>query len=200
MKPILSRNRENQNAQPTYNAHVYNLINVYELRRFCLDHPLMDSKELLCFITRCFADQVEAACLVSDLPHTEEPHPLEQYATLRPTHDQIRNALLRLLEMPCPEDSTKKLIYKKSHWLAVMRAMQFLEVVSSNYGARQEFVDYLHGLFPDNNLGIMAANLKAIESESPFNRILPDWYGRLASQRARYYWRISITFLECFSL
>lgn len=177
----------------------YELINEEQLKRFRMDHPHLDDVDLMAQLSMELAAQLhrmEAQC--RQISNREE-NPLQRFASLRPTHDQIRTALLRLLEMPCPEDSTKKLIYKKSHWLAVMRAMQFLGVVSSNYGARQEFVDYLHGLFPDKNLGIMAANLKAIESESPFNRILPDWYGRLASQRAKYYWRISITFLECFA-
>lgn len=177
----------------------YELINEEQLKRFRTDHPHLDEVDLMAQLNIELAQQLHRIKARRCMATTQGADPLQPFAALRPTPEQLRTALVRLLDMRCPEDSSRKLIYKKSHWLAVMRALQFLGVVSSNYGARQEFVDYLHGLFPDKNLGIMAANLKSIESESPFNRMLPDWYERLASQRAKYYWRISITLLECLS-
>lgn len=164
-----------------------------------MDHTHLDDVDLMAQLNVELARQLHRMDTQRCMAMAKSVDPLLCFTSLHPTHEQIRNALLRLLEMPCPEDGSRKLIYKKSHWLAVMRVLQFLGAVSSNYGARQEFVDYLNQLLPDRMLGITAANLKSIESESPFNKMLPDWYGRLYSTRAKYYWRVSIAFLECFS-
>lgn len=175
----------------------YQLINAEQLKRFRMDHPHLDDVDMMAQLNIELAQLLHRIEAQRRMATNKEENPLQSFTSLRPNQEQIRTALLRLLEMPCPEDSSRKLIYKKSHWLAVMKVMQFLGEVSYNYGARQEFVDYLNNLLPGNKLGITAANLKGIESESPFNRKLPDWHERLNTPRAKYYWRISITFLEC---
>lgn len=177
----------------------YSLINEEQLRRFRMDNPHLDDVDLMARLNMELARQLHHLDSQRYIVLAKEVDPLKCFASLRPTREQVRIALLRLLEMPCPNDIARRLISRKSHWLAVMRALQFLGVVSTNYGARQEFVDYLHELLPDNNFKIMATNLKGVESESPFNRMLPDWYERLSSPRTKYYWKISITFLECLS-
>lgn len=173
------------------------MIDEEELKRYRMENPHLDDVELMARLNMELARQLHRMEAQRCLAMAKDAEPLKCFTSLRPTREQQRTALLRLLEMPCPEDGTHKLIQKKSHWLAIMRVMQFLGVVSTNYGARQEFVDYLNELLPDRDLGIIAANLKGIESESPFNRGLADWYGRLHSQRAKYYWRIAIAYLEC---
>ena len=105
---------------------------------------------------------------------------------------------IKVIHMPHPEDSKRKLIYCKSHWLAIMRALQFLGVVSTNYGCRQEFVDYVNRLLCDIKPCLETKHLKNIESESPFNRPLVDWYLYIKTPRMKYYWKIAIMFLSAF--
>ena len=178
----------------------YDLIDEGRLQRFRTENPHLDDVELMARLVQQLARQLHRMEAQRCMAVAKDATPLKCFTSLRPTREELRTALLRLLEMPCPSDGSRRLIHKKSHWIAVMRAMQFLGVVSCKYGARQEFVDYLHELMPDRDLGIVAANLKGIESESPFNKKLADWHGRLCSQRARYYWRIAIAYLECLAM
>lgn len=192
---LLSNGKSTPNN--VHDAQAYHLINEEQLRRYRTENPHLDDVELMARLSIELARQLHRMEAQRCMAVAKEAEPLKCFASLRPSHERLRTALLQLLEMPCPTDRTRPLIYKKSHWIAVMRAMQFLGVVGEQYGARQKFVDYLHELLPDRDLGIMAANLKGIESESPFNRSLTDWHGRLHSQRANYYWRIAIAYLEC---
>ena len=178
------------------NEKSYKLINEEELKRFRLNHPKMDDLEVMATLTAQLAQQLRQLETQRCLAMAKGVEPLKCFTGLRPTEEEIRQALIKVIHMPHPEDSKRKLIYCKSHWLAIMRALQFLGVVSTNYGCRQEFVDYVNGLLPDYDLKLLPGNLKSIESEAPFYRQLADWYNHLGNVRLRYYWGISIAFLE----
>ena len=57
---------------------------------------------------------------------------LASLARLRPTDEQLRRALLRLLALR--DGSDRPLLYKKTHWLAVCRALQHIGRIPQEYG------------------------------------------------------------------
>ena len=179
------------------NEKSYKLINEVELKRFRLSNPKMDDLEVMTTLTAQLAQQLRQLETQRCLAMAKDVEPLKCFTGLRPTEEEIRQALIKVIHMPHPEDSKRKLIYCKSHWLAVMRALQFLGVISTDYGCRQEFVDYVNRLLSEKALGLQSKYLQHIESESPFNRQLVDWYSYIHNPRLKYYWSVSITFLEC---
>ena len=178
---------------------IYRLINEQELKRLYTENPAMDTLEIVKTATLQMMEQLQQIemQLAQTRPQGEEL--LEQYASLRPTELQLHRALLCVMGMNHPTDSTRKLIYRKSHWLAVMRALQFLGVISTEYGSRQEFVDYIHRTLGVHAPQLSADNFKSIESESPFNRQLPIWVARREKKRLSYYRDIAIAFLNLLS-
>ena len=179
------------------NEKSYKLINEEELKRFRLSNPKMDDLEVMTTLTALLAQQLRQLETQRCLAMAKDVEPLKCFTGLRPSEEEIRQVLIKVIHMPHPEDSKRKLIYCKSHWLAIMRALQFLGVVSTNYGCRKEFVDYVNRLKPEKALCLQSNYLQHIESESPFNRPLVDWYSCLYNPRLKYFWSISITFLEC---
>lgn len=177
----------------------YQLINAEQLRRFRMDHPHLDDVDLMAQLSMELAQQLHRIEAQRRMATNKEENPLQRFASLRPTHDQIRTALLRLLEMPCPTDSSKPLLWQKQHWLAVMRVLQFLGIIGTDYGSRQNFVAYINCLMGKRFHPIAASSIKRIDSERPFNRPLQEWYGKLHAERTKYYWDISMIFLECMS-
>ena len=180
------------------NEKSYKLINEVELKRFRLSNPKMDDLEVMTTLTAQLAQQLRQLETQRCLAMAKDVEPLKCFTGLRPTEEEIRQALIKVIHMPHPEDSKRKLIYCKSHWLAIMRALQFLGVVSTNYGCRQEFVDYVNRLLCDIKPCLETKHLKNIESESPFNRPLVDWYLYIKTPRMKYYWKIAIMFLSAF--
>ena len=134
------------------NEKSYKLINEVELKRFRLNNPKMDDLEVMATLTAQLAQQLRQLETQRCLTMAKGVEPLKCFTGLRPTEEEIRQALIKVIHMPHPEDSKRKLIYCKSHWLAIMRALQFLGVVSTNYGCRQEFVDYVNRLKPEKAL------------------------------------------------
>ena len=179
------------------NEKSYKLINEVELKRFRLNNPKMDDLEVMTTLTAQLAQQLRQLETQRCLAMAKGVEPLKCFTGLRPTEEEIRQALIKVIHMPHPEDSKRKLIYCKSHWLAIMRALQFLGVVSTNYGCRQEFVDYVNRLLCDIKPNVQSGYLKHIESDSPFNRSLVDWYSHTYNPRLKHFWSISIAFLEC---
>ena len=178
------------------NEKSYKLINEEELKRFRLSNPTMDDLEVMATLTAQLAQQLRQLETQRCLAMAKGVEPLKCFTGLRPTEEEIRQALIKVIHMPYPEDSKRKLIYCKSHWLAIMRALQFLGVVSTNYGCRQEFVDYVNRLLRDIKPCLETKHLKNIESGSPFNRPLVDWYSHTYNPLLKYYWSISIAFLQ----
>ena len=175
---------------------IYRLINEQELRRLYTENPTMNTLELVKRATLQMMEQLQQIemQLAQTRPQGEEL--LEQYASLRPTELQLHRALLCVMGMAHPADSTRKLIYCKSHWLAVMRALQFLGVLGTQYGSRQNFVDYIHRILGTNAPQLSVGNLKSIESEAPFNRPLPEWSALRKNTRLNHYWDVAIAFLN----
>ena len=174
----------------------YKLINEQELKRFRLSNPKMDDLEVMTTLTALLTQQLRQLETQRCLSMAKGVEPLKCFTGLRPTEEEIRQALIKVIHMPHPEDSKRKLIYCKSHWLAVMRALQFLGVISTDYGCKQEFVDYVSRVLSDYDLNLKAGNLNTIDSEPLFNRQLPDWYIHLGNPRLRNYCTIAIVFLE----
>lgn len=176
----------------------YHLLNEDELQRFLSDHAGMDGLELQHGLFQTATEQLRQMVnrRLEPNPRLQSPNPLARFAGLHPTEEQIRQALLSLMEMPHPDGKGRKLIYYKSHWLAVMRALQFLGVISTKYGYKQEFFDYVSRVLSDYVLNFKTENLNNIDSEPPFNHQLSDWYTHLGNPRLRYYWTIAIVFLE----
>lgn len=177
----------------------YALIDEKELKRYRMENPNLDDVELMARLNSLLARQLHRMKEQRCLTLARGVEPLSCFTSLQPTDEQLRTALLRLLEMPCPGDSSKLLVRQKQHWLAIMRVLQFLGVIDTEYAARQRFAEYVNDLLKDSIPPIDASSMKHIESESPFNRPLPEWYGRLHNERARYYWNISLTLLTCIS-
>ena len=175
----------------------YKLINEQELKRFRLSNPKMDDLEVMTTLTALLAQQLRQLETQRCLAMAKGVEPLKCFTGLRPTEEEIRQALIKVIHMPHPVDSKRKLIYCKSHWLAVMRALQFLGVISTKYGYRQEFADFVNKLLCDIKPNIQAGYFKHIESESPFNRPLVDLYCHIYNPRLKYFWSISFAFLEC---
>ena len=175
----------------------YKLINEQELKRFRLSNPKMDDLEVMTTLTALLAQQLRQLETQRCLTMAKGVEPLKCFTSLRPTEEEIRQALIKVINMPHPEDSKRKLIYCKSHWLAVMRALQFLGVISTDYGAKKEFEMLINRLLHDVIPPFDCRRLYNIEAESPFNRPLVDWYRYSLNPRLKSYWSISITFLEC---
>ena len=179
------------------NEKSYKLINEVELKRFRLSNPKMDDLEVMTTLTAQLAQQLRQWETQRCLAMAKDVEPLKCFTGLRPTEEEIRQALIKVIHMPHPEDSKRKLIYCKSHWLAIMRALQFLGVVSTDYGAKKEFEMFINRLLRDVISPFDCRRLYNIEAESPFNRPLVDWYHYSLNPRLKTYWAISITFLEC---
>lgn len=177
----------------------YELINEEQLKRFRMDHPHLDEVDLMAQLNIELAQQLHRIKARRCTATTQGADPLQPFAALRPTPEQLRTALLRLLDMRCPSDSSKPLLWQKQHWLAVMRVLQFLGIIETGYGSRQIFVEYINGLMGNCVQPLTASNIKRVELEKTLNRPLDEWNGRLHSERTRYYWHISVTFLECIS-
>lgn len=177
----------------------YHLLNEDELQRFLSDHAGMDGLELQHGLFQTATEQLRQMVnrRTEPNPRPQTPNPLARFAGLHPTEEQIRQALLSLMEMPHPDGKGRKLIYHKSHWLAVMRALQFLGVISTKYGCRQEFAHYANSVYYGGKGCFKAKYLKDIELESPFHRPLTDWYRHLENPRVKYYWEIAILFFDC---
>lgn len=88
----------------------YQLINAEQLKRFRTDHPQLDDVDLMAQLNIELAQQLHRIEAQRRMATNKEENPLQRFASLRPNQEQIRTALLRLLEMPCPEDSSRKLI------------------------------------------------------------------------------------------
>ena len=174
----------------------YKLINEQELKRFRLGNPKMDDLEVMTTLTALLAQQLRQLETQRCLAMAKGVEPLKCFTGMRPTEEEILQALIKVIHMPHPENSKRKLIYCKSHWLAIMRALQFLGVVSTNYGCRQEFVDYVNQLISDKTPLLQSRHQKGIEYKSPFNRPLVDWYSHTYNPLLKYYWSISIAFLQ----
>lgn len=71
----------------------------------------------------------------------QEQTPAEQelasLALLRPSDEQLRRALLRLLSLRDAAHD-RPLLYKKTHWLAVCRALQHIGYITEGHGAWAE--------------------------------------------------------------
>ena len=176
----------------------YHLLNEDELQRFLSDHAGMDGLELQHGLFQTATEQlrqmVNRRTESSHRPQT--PNPLARFAGLHPTEEQIRQALLSLMEMPHPDGKGRKLIYYKSHWLAVMRALQFLGVRCTEYGGKEEFVRLVNGLMAEDASKLTNQSFRSVEYDKPFIYPLSSWYSHLKKRKEKYYWRIAITFLD----
>ena len=178
----------------------YHLINVDELMRFRLDQPQVDDLELMARLNVVLVEQLHQMEVQRCMAIAKGVEPLKCYTSLHPTQQQLRSALLRLWQMPCPDNNGKRLMWQKQHWIAIMRVFQFLQLTDTRYGARQRFTELVNQLLEGAIPPIKAADLKNIEAEKPFNHPLHDWYGRISyNKRMSYCWNIAITFLRCIS-
>lgn len=176
----------------------YHLLNEDELQRFLSDHAGMDGLELQHGLFQTATEQLRQMVnkRLEPNPRPQSPNPLARFAGLHPTEEQIRQALLSLIEMPHPDGKGRKLIYYKSHWLAVMRALQFLGVISTEHGGKEEFVRLVNGLMAEDASKLTNQSFRSVEYDKPFIYPLSSWYSHLKKRKEKYYWRIAITFLD----
>ena len=122
---------------------------------------------------------------------------LASLARLRPTDEQLRRALLRLLALR--DGSDRPLLYKKTHWLAVCRALQHIGYITEGHGAWVEAECKINALLPMDRKSYPLCSKHEMSrkaSTSPFTLSLSKW-GKYRSQAdTMLYWEISIRFLR----
>ena len=75
----------------------YQLINVEQLKRFRMDHTHLDDVDLMAQLNVELARQLHRMDTQRCMAMAKSVDPLLCFTSLHPTHEQIRNALLRLL-------------------------------------------------------------------------------------------------------
>lgn len=121
---------------------------------------------------------------------------LERYKHLNPNSEQIRTALIMLLNKKT--DNGKDLFCQKNHWLSVFKVLCFLGIKKEIYACIADIEKYVMNL----NLGIDkpfcksfadALHKKNVES---FHGDLYKWEKAKDQKGMNDFWLISITFLQ----
>ena len=123
---------------------------------------------------------------------------LASRARLRPTDEQLRRALLRLLALR-DGSQDRLLLYKKSHWLAVCRALQHIGKVEEDYGCwttMERLVMRILGNEAEVCVGCAKKDLCRKASERPYHLPLRRWTEYLNQPKVERYYIIGITLLR----
>ena len=119
----------------------YHLINVDELMRFRLDQPQVDDLERMARLNVVLVEQLHQMEVQRCMAIAKGVEPLKCYTSLHPTQQQLRSALLRLWQMPCPDNNGKRLMWQKQHWRAIMRVFQFMEQNDTRHSETLRYTD-----------------------------------------------------------
>jgi len=131
----------------------------------------------------------KAADAVSILPH---------FAHLRPSDEQIRCALIRLLALPATQGTRKFLFSNARHWLAVFKVLHFLNLFNDDYGCMAHMEVFIRRIFADAAPRI-ACNQDALTKKNmvkPFKLSLTEWEKQKESKDMRDYWSLALHFLQ----
>lgn len=127
---------------------------------------------------------------------------LARYAHLRPTDDQLRRAIDRLLMLPSDGSGRREHLFHNSRqWLAVFKVMQFLGIMNGQYGCMATMEHFVRQLYAGSSprVGCRQDALTKKNAESPFNRSLSDWEVHQHSTDMQHYWPLCCHLLQFLS-
>lgn len=169
----------------------YSIINVDSVRDFLARHEgQVGVLDLLERVNR------ELRALLAPAP---EGFSLAAYAHLRPSDEQMRRALLLLLE-EVGEDG-KRVFWRKSHWLSVMAVFDFVGVcprrthkdqrASWAYKAAKQYVERSLALTLPVSLPFDCNLLSKKGVSSPFHKPLTAWESHKDLPDMADYWQVA---------
>ena len=158
------------------------IINVDSVRAFLARHEgqvgLLDLQDL---VIR------ELRALLAPAP---EGFSLAAYANLRPSDEQMRRALLALLE-EVGEDG-KRVFRFQNQWLAVTEVLVFLRLIEGGFGKYAATEQYVNQLFPDGlRIACKQRDISMKSGGYPFNKDLTVWEKHKQEKRVKPFWIIA---------
>lgn len=123
---------------------------------------------------------------------------LPRFAALRPSDDQVRAALVRLLEAKKP-DGSQFLFTSSRQYLSVFKALVFLGIMSADYGCYARMEAYIARLFATSSVPRILCNQDALSKKcigKPYTLPLQDWERQRCSKELKSYWPIAVQFLQ----
>ena len=133
-------------------------------------------------------------CVIRELRALLAPAPegfsLAAYANLRPSDEQMRRALLTLLE-EVGEDG-RRVFRFQNQWLAVTEVLVFLRLIEGGFGKYAATEHYVNQLFPEGlRIACKQRDLSMKSGEYPFNKGLAVWEKHKQEQRVKPFWAIA---------
>lgn len=121
---------------------------------------------------------------------------LDRYKSLNPNAQQIRTALIALLETD--NDKGEKIFYQKNHWLSVFKVLCFLGIKKEEYACMADMENYIKKLNLDLEKPFCNSFAEALNRKNikPFNGDLYKWEMFCTQRNMEHFWLISITFLQ----
>ena len=167
------------------------IINQQAVCRVLEQNPNVSDLQL---VQRVVAELAE--CLSKIRKKEQEQTPVESELTsltrLRPTDEQLRRALLRLLALR--DGSDRPLLYKKTHWLAVCRALQHIGRIDYGRGCWAQAESSLNQWAGRQVCEQREISRKA--AEKPFHHPLGKWVALAHQPYVSRYWEIAVAFLH----
>ena len=160
----------------------YSIINVDSVRDFLARHEgQVGVLDLLERVNR------ELRALLAPAP---EGFSLAAYANLRPSDEQMRRALLALLE-EVGEDG-KRVFRFQNQWLAVTEVLVFLRLIEGGFGKYAATEQYVNQLFPDGlRIACKQRDISMKSGGYPFNKDLTVWEKHKQEKRVKPFWAIA---------
>ena len=174
------------------------LIDRKALRQLRELHPELSELELAQILLAELKEELLELRQEQQRAQTPVENKLASLARLRPDDEQLRRALLRLLALR-DASQERPLLHKKTHWLAVCRALQHIGYITDGHGAWVEAERKINALLPmdrENYPPCSKHEMSRKATTSPFTLSLSKWEKYSLQADTMLYWEISKRFLQ----
>lgn len=124
---------------------------------------------------------------------------LTRYAHLRPNDEQIRRALIRLLDVPATKGTRKHAFFSPRQWLCVFKVLAFLGTLKEGYGCMAHMELFINHLFEDHDAPRVRCVQDSLTKKNitrPFSLDLNGWEQNRETPDMRDYWPLALAFLQ----
>ena len=174
------------------------LIDRKALRQLKEQHPELSELELAQILLAELKEELLELRQEEQRAQTPVENKLASLARLRPDDEQLRRALLRLLALR-DASHDRPLLHKKTHWLAVCRALQHIGRIEEDYGCwttMERLILRIMGDEAAKTVGCAKRELCRKASDRPYHLPLRRWPEYLNQPKVERYYSIGIALLR----
>lgn len=144
------------------------------------------------------SDELADICMSYQHGASVEESILARFESLRPTDEQVHDALIRLLDEK-KQDGIHYLFSSSRQYLAVFKVLVFLGIMTTDYGCYANMEAYISRLFANDSSVRLLCKQDALSKKcigKPYTLPLQKWEALRLSKELKSYWPVAVQFLQ----